>query len=223
MQQTAEQEGITPTRAGRPQLARSSARWSRRSAARTTTSSARPSRATTRACQAIWKAMAANGDIYLDRYSRLVFGARRGLFRRGGDRRSATTACAAGRWARRSNGSRRRAISSASPPIRTGCSRSTRANPDFIGPAERRNEVVSFVKSGLKDLSISRTTFDWGMPVPGDRQARDVCLGRRAHQLHHRRRLSRRRMRRAGATGRPTSTSSARTSSASTRSTGRPS
>src|SRR5690606_15736976 len=33
---------------------------------------------------------------------------------------------------------------------------------------ERRNEVVSFVKSGLKDLSISRSTFDWGVPVPGD-------------------------------------------------------
>src|SRR5690606_20216463 len=41
-------------------------------------------------------------------------------------------------------------------------------NPDFILPAERRNEVVSFVKSGLKDLSVSRTTFDWGIPVPGD-------------------------------------------------------
>jgi methionyl-tRNA synthetase len=41
-------------------------------------------------------------------------------------------------------------------------------NPGFIGPDERRNEVVSFVKSGLKDLSISRTTFDWGVPVPGD-------------------------------------------------------
>ena len=40
--------------------------------------------------------------------------------------------------------------------------------PDFIMPAERRNEVVSFVRSGLKDLSISRTTFDWGVPVPGD-------------------------------------------------------
>jgi methionyl-tRNA synthetase len=40
--------------------------------------------------------------------------------------------------------------------------------PDFIGPAERRNEVMSFVRSGLKDLSISRTTFDWGVPVPGD-------------------------------------------------------
>ncbi len=42
------------------------------------------------------------------------------------------------------------------------------ANPDFIGPDERRNEVVSFVKSGLRDLSMSRTTFDWGIPVPED-------------------------------------------------------
>jgi methionyl-tRNA synthetase len=38
--------------------------------------------------------------------------------------------------------------------------------PEFIGPPERRNEVVSFVKGGLQDLSISRTTFDWGIPVP---------------------------------------------------------
>ena len=40
------------------------------------------------------------------------------------------------------------------------------SNPDFIAPRERRNEVISFVKGGLKDLSISRTTFDWGIPVP---------------------------------------------------------
>jgi len=40
--------------------------------------------------------------------------------------------------------------------------------PDFIGPETRRNEVVSFVRSGLRDLSISRTTFDWGIPVPDD-------------------------------------------------------
>jgi methionyl-tRNA synthetase len=40
-------------------------------------------------------------------------------------------------------------------------------NPDFIAPRERRNEIISFVKSGLQDLSISRTTFDWGIPVPG--------------------------------------------------------
>src|ERR1700709_37612 len=40
--------------------------------------------------------------------------------------------------------------------------------PDFIGPDSRRNEVMSFVKGGLKDLSISRTTFDWGIKVPND-------------------------------------------------------
>jgi methionyl-tRNA synthetase len=40
--------------------------------------------------------------------------------------------------------------------------------PDFIGPDSRKNEVVSFVKSGLRDLSISRTTFNWGVKVPGD-------------------------------------------------------
>ena len=42
------------------------------------------------------------------------------------------------------------------------------ANPDFILPPERRNEVVSFVKMGLEDLSISRSTLDWGIPVPGN-------------------------------------------------------
>ena len=40
--------------------------------------------------------------------------------------------------------------------------------PDFILPSSRRNEIVSFVKRGLNDLSISRTTFDWGVKVPGD-------------------------------------------------------
>ena len=41
-------------------------------------------------------------------------------------------------------------------------------NPDFIQPVTRRNEIISFVKGGLKDLSISRTSFKWGIPVPGD-------------------------------------------------------
>jgi len=42
------------------------------------------------------------------------------------------------------------------------------SNPDFIAPPSRRNEVLSFVRSGLADLSISRTSFRWGVPVPGD-------------------------------------------------------
>ena len=41
-------------------------------------------------------------------------------------------------------------------------------HPEFIQPATRRNEVISFVKAGLKDLSVSRTSFKWGIPVPGD-------------------------------------------------------
>lgn len=42
------------------------------------------------------------------------------------------------------------------------------AHPDFIQPQSRRNEVVSFVKNGLEDVAISRTTFNWGVPVPDD-------------------------------------------------------
>ncbi len=42
------------------------------------------------------------------------------------------------------------------------------ANPDFIRPETRRNEVISFVRSGLRDQSISRSTFSWGVPVPDD-------------------------------------------------------
>ena len=41
------------------------------------------------------------------------------------------------------------------------------AHPDFIRPESRRNEVLRFVEGGLKDLSVSRTSFDWGVPVPG--------------------------------------------------------
>src|SRR5579862_5556708 len=41
-------------------------------------------------------------------------------------------------------------------------------HPEFIGPETRRNEVISFVRGGLRDLSVSRTTFSWGIPVPGN-------------------------------------------------------
>ena len=43
-----------------------------------------------------------------------------------------------------------------------------KTHPDFVRPASARNEVVSFVSQGLKDLSISRSTFDWGIPLPWD-------------------------------------------------------
>lgn len=41
-------------------------------------------------------------------------------------------------------------------------------HPDFIQPESRKNEVISFVQSGLKDLSVSRTSFSWGIPIPGN-------------------------------------------------------
>src|SRR5215469_17254090 len=44
------------------------------------------------------------------------------------------------------------------------------ANPEGVAPRSRRNEVISFVKGGLNDLSISRTSFTWGIPVPGSPQ-----------------------------------------------------
>jgi methionyl-tRNA synthetase len=43
-----------------------------------------------------------------------------------------------------------------------------RKNPEFIQPETRRNEIISFVEGGLKDLSITRTTIRWGIPVPGE-------------------------------------------------------
>ena len=43
-----------------------------------------------------------------------------------------------------------------------------KSNPDFISPLTRKNEVISFVKSGLKDLSVSRKSFSWGIKVPND-------------------------------------------------------
>lgn len=42
-------------------------------------------------------------------------------------------------------------------------------HPDFIQPVSRRNEMINFIKQGLEDLCITRTTFDWGIPVPFDK------------------------------------------------------
>ena len=74
--------------------------------------------------------------------------------------------------------------------------------PDFVLPKERLNEVASFVRGGLQDLSISRTTFDWGVKVPGD-AAHHVCLGRRADELHPLSAIRTRIAKNSAATGRP--------------------
>jgi methionyl-tRNA synthetase len=119
------------------------------------------------ASQAIWKAMADNGDIYLDAYKGWYSVRQEGYF----DESETTVG---------DDGVRREPLGS---PVewqeeetyffRLSAYQDKlldlyEQNPDFIGPAERRNEVISFVKSGLRDLSISRSTFSWGVPVPGD-------------------------------------------------------
>ena len=118
------------------------------------------------ACQALWQRAARRKRRDLSRQvRRLVLGARRGVLRRG-------ASWSTGRGARTRRRSRMgrgaRVISSACRPGRTGCSSIYERHPDFIAPRARRNEVVSFVKGGLHDLSISRTSFNWGIPVPGN-------------------------------------------------------
>ncbi|WP_285709892.1 methionine--tRNA ligase [Erythrobacter oryzae] len=118
-----------------------------------------------RASQAIWQAMEANGDLYLDRYegwysvrdeayydeSELVEG-------EGGEK-----------------------LSPQGTPVEWTVEESwffrlskyegqlleLLKTPGFLEPASRRNEMIAFVEQGLRDLSVSRTSFDWGVKVPG--------------------------------------------------------
>jgi methionyl-tRNA synthetase len=120
-----------------------------------------------RASEEIWRRMAANGDIYLDKYSGWYSVRQEGFF----DESETTVG---------EDGVRREPLGS---PVEWVEEESYffrlsaygdkllalyETQPGFIAPTERRNEVIAFVKSGLRDLSISRTTFDWGVPVPGD-------------------------------------------------------
>ena len=68
----------------------------------------------------------------------------------------------------RSRCSARRTTSSGCRATPTRCSTYYEAHPDFVQPESARNEVCPFVRQGLQDLSISRSTFDWGIPVPWD-------------------------------------------------------
>lgn len=166
MQQTADKEGITPK-----ELADRNSAVFREMIAMLGGSNDDFIRTTEerhyKACQEIWRRMAANGDIYLSCYSGWYSVRQEAYF----DESETTVG---------EDGIRREPLGS---PVEWNEEESYffrlskyqdklleyyEKNPDFIGPAERRNEVISFVKSGLKDLSISRTTFNWGVPVPGD-------------------------------------------------------
>ena len=92
-------------------------------------------------------------------------------------------------------------------------------HPDFIQPESRKNEVLSFVKGGLKDLSVSRTTFTWGIPVPGN--PKHVMYVWFDALTNYRSALGTGDLTRFWARTRRSCTSSARTSCASTPSSGR--
>ncbi len=118
-----------------------------------------------RASQAIWKAMEERGDLYLDRYEGWYSIRDEAYY----EEDELTTA---------KDGK----LSPQGTPVEWTVEESWffrlsryqqplldhyTAHPDFIQPDSRRNEVMRFVEGGLKDLSISRTSFDWGVPVPG--------------------------------------------------------
>ena len=118
------------------------------------------------ASQAIWRAMEANGDLYLDRYEGW-YSVRDEAFY---DESELT------------DGEGGVRLSPQGTPVEWTVEQSWffrlsnyqdkllalyNDNPDFIRPESRRNEVMRFVEGGLKDLSVSRTSFDWGVPVPG--------------------------------------------------------
>lgn len=119
-----------------------------------------------KASQAIWQAMADAGDLYLDRYEgwysvrdeafyeeKELVGGEGGL--KLSPQGTPVEWTAEETWFFR--------LSKYQQPLLDFYT----ANPDFIRPESRRNEILRFVEGGLADLSVSRTSFDWGVPVPG--------------------------------------------------------
>jgi methionyl-tRNA synthetase len=118
-----------------------------------------------RASQAIWNAMEERGDLYLDRYEgwysvrdEAYYEKEELTLAEGGSKLSPHGTPV--EWTVEESWFFR--LSKYQQPLLDHYA----ANPEFIRPESRRNEVVRFVEGGLKDLSISRTSFDWGVPVP---------------------------------------------------------
>src|SRR3954451_22283419 len=119
-----------------------------------------------RASQAIWGAMEERGDLYLDRYEGWYSVRDEAYYEEdelvGGENGSKLSPNGTPvEWTVEESWFFR--LSKSQQPLLDHYA----ANPKFIGPDSRRNEVLRFVEGGLKDLSISRTGFDWGVPVPG--------------------------------------------------------
>jgi len=120
-----------------------------------------------RASQAIWDGMKANGDIYLDSYA--------GWYSVRDEAYYAEDETTLGddQVRRGPQGTPVEWVEEKSYFFKLSAYQDKllklyETHPDFIGPDSRKNEITSFVKSGLKDLSVSRTTFDWGVKVPND-------------------------------------------------------
>src|SRR5438270_2220367 len=118
-----------------------------------------------RASQAIWTAMEERGDLYLDRYEgwysvrdEAYYGEEELKLAEDGSKLSPQGTPV--EWTVEESWFFR--LSKYQQPLLDHYA----ANPEFIRPESRRNEVLRFVEGGLKDLSISRTSFDWGVPVP---------------------------------------------------------
>ena len=117
------------------------------------------------ASAALWRAMEAAGDLYLDRYEGWysvrdeAFYTEAELTDTGGVKLSPQGTPV--EWTAEETWFFR--LSKYQQPLLDHYA----ANPDFLRPEARRNEVLRFVKGGLADLSVSRTSFDWGVPVPG--------------------------------------------------------
>jgi methionyl-tRNA synthetase len=120
-----------------------------------------------RSSQEIWKRMAANGDIYLDSYAGWYSVRDEAYYAED------ETVIGEDKVRRGAQGTPVEWVEEKSYFFRLSAFQDRllklyESQPDFIGPDSRKNEVISFVKGGLRDLSISRTTFDWGVTVPTD-------------------------------------------------------
>ena len=120
-----------------------------------------------RSSQEIWRRMEANGDIYLDSYSGW-YSVRDEAYYAEDETRVNDDGVRLGPQGTPVEWVEERTYFFRLSAYQDRLLALYESQPDFIGPDARRNEVVSFVKSGLRDLSISRTTFDWGIKVPGE-------------------------------------------------------
>ena len=121
-----------------------------------------------KACQALWEKLVASGDSYLGKYAGWYSVRDETYFVEGGTevgqdgKRRAIPTGAEVSWVEEPSYFFR--LSAWTDRLLDFYAK----NPGFIGPDSRRNEILSFVKGGLQDRSVSRTSFSWGVPVPGD-------------------------------------------------------